>query len=114
MSDKLSEDLKQAHVCGDFGRGLEGYWERASKLEANVGCQYCNRLLDATVYTGIYECLTCIEWFDDTGSTKQLQDKNRELESMVLALENILCDNIGCMPDYIREQVEAFRKDQNK
>lgn len=30
---KLSEKLKQDHDCGDFGRALEGYAERAKRLE---------------------------------------------------------------------------------
>jgi hypothetical protein len=33
---KLSEDLKQCDMCGDFGRALEGYPERAEKLEVEV------------------------------------------------------------------------------
>lgn len=31
---KLSEQLKQDHECGDFGRALEGYAERAEELES--------------------------------------------------------------------------------
>lgn len=30
---RLSEQLLQDHNCGDFGRALEGYSERAKKLE---------------------------------------------------------------------------------
>ena len=30
---KLSEDLKQCDASGDFGKALEGYSERAEKLE---------------------------------------------------------------------------------
>ena len=30
---KLSELLKQDHECGDFGQALDGYAERAEKLE---------------------------------------------------------------------------------
>ena len=33
---KLSEKLKQDHDCGDFGRALEGYAERAKRLEIAV------------------------------------------------------------------------------
>jgi hypothetical protein len=32
----LSEQLKQDHECGDFGKALEGYAERAAKLEQIV------------------------------------------------------------------------------
>ncbi len=30
---KLSEQLKQDHECGDFGKALEGYSDKAKKLE---------------------------------------------------------------------------------
>jgi len=30
---KLSEQLKQDNDCGDFGKALEGYSERAARLE---------------------------------------------------------------------------------
>lgn len=30
---KLSEQLKQDHECGDFGKALEGYSEKAKVLE---------------------------------------------------------------------------------
>ena len=30
---KLSEQLKQDHECGDFGKALEGYSDRAELLE---------------------------------------------------------------------------------
>jgi hypothetical protein len=30
---KLSEQLQQDHDCGDFGKALAGYAERAAKLE---------------------------------------------------------------------------------
>ena len=30
---KLSDDLQQCHVSGDFGKALEGYAERAQQLE---------------------------------------------------------------------------------
>ena len=30
---KLSDDLQQCHVSGDFGKALEGYAERAKQLE---------------------------------------------------------------------------------
>lgn len=30
---KLSEQLRQDHECGDFGKALEGYAERAERLE---------------------------------------------------------------------------------
>jgi hypothetical protein len=30
---KLSDQLQQDHDCGDFGKALEGYAERAKKLE---------------------------------------------------------------------------------
>jgi len=30
---KLSEQLQQDHDCGDFGKALEGYAERAKQLE---------------------------------------------------------------------------------
>lgn len=30
---RLSEQLKQAHDSGDFGKALEGYAERAAELE---------------------------------------------------------------------------------
>ncbi len=33
---KLSEQLKQDHDCGDFGKALEGYAERAEELEGVV------------------------------------------------------------------------------
>jgi len=33
MNMKLSEQLKQDHECGDFGKALEGYSERAAALE---------------------------------------------------------------------------------
>lgn len=33
---KLSEQLKKNHDCGDFGNALEGYSERAAKLEQIV------------------------------------------------------------------------------
>jgi hypothetical protein len=37
MSDmKLSEQLQVDHDCGDFGRALEGYAERARALEDRV------------------------------------------------------------------------------
>ena len=29
----LSEQLKQDHECGDFGKALEGYSERAAEME---------------------------------------------------------------------------------
>lgn len=32
---KLSEDLKQCHESGDFGKALEGYAERAKLLEVD-------------------------------------------------------------------------------
>lgn len=33
---KLSEQLKQDHECGDFGKALAGYSERAEKLESEI------------------------------------------------------------------------------
>jgi hypothetical protein len=33
---KLSEQLKQDNDCGDFGKALEGYSERAAELEELV------------------------------------------------------------------------------
>lgn len=33
---KLSEKLQQDHDCGDFGKALEGYAERAKQLENKV------------------------------------------------------------------------------
>lgn len=30
---KLSEQLRQDHDCGDYGKALEGYSERAKELE---------------------------------------------------------------------------------
>ena len=33
---KLSEQLKQDYECGDFGEGLEGYWEQAKELEDRI------------------------------------------------------------------------------
>jgi hypothetical protein len=33
---KLSEQLKQDHACGDFGKSLEGYGEKAEMLEKIV------------------------------------------------------------------------------
>ncbi|MDH5572340.1 MAG: hypothetical protein OEY89_11280 [Gammaproteobacteria bacterium] len=30
---KLSEQLKQDHECGDFGKALEGYSEKAEEIE---------------------------------------------------------------------------------
>ena len=33
---KLSEQLKQDHECGDFGKALEGYSERAEALEKHI------------------------------------------------------------------------------
>ena len=33
---KLSEQLKQDHECGDFGKALEGYSERAEALEKRI------------------------------------------------------------------------------
>jgi hypothetical protein len=33
---KLSEQLQQDHDCGDFGKALEGYSERAKQLENKV------------------------------------------------------------------------------
>lgn len=33
---KLSEQLKQDHECGDFGRALAGYAERAEALEQEI------------------------------------------------------------------------------
>ncbi len=30
---KLSEQLKQDHECGDFGKALEGYSEKAKEIE---------------------------------------------------------------------------------
>jgi len=30
---KLSDDLQQCHISGDFGKALEGYAERAKQLE---------------------------------------------------------------------------------
>lgn len=47
---KLSEQLKQDSDSGDFGRALEGYSERAEKLESELEmakfwmqkvCDYC-------------------------------------------------------------------------
>lgn len=37
MGDKtLSEQLKEDHECGDFGKALSGYSERAAELESKV------------------------------------------------------------------------------
>ena len=33
---KLSEQLEQDHACGDFGRALAGYSDRAAALEAEI------------------------------------------------------------------------------
>lgn len=33
---RLSEQLKQDHECGDFGKALAGYYERAALLEEAV------------------------------------------------------------------------------
>jgi hypothetical protein len=33
---KLSEQLKQDHECGDFGKALEGYADRAELLESAI------------------------------------------------------------------------------
>ena len=33
---KLSEQLEQDHVCGDFGKALAGYSERAAGLELDA------------------------------------------------------------------------------
>jgi len=38
--NKLSEQLKQDHECGDFGRALEGYSERAKRLEEECDIYY--------------------------------------------------------------------------
>lgn len=40
---RLSEQLKQDNDCGDFGRALEGYAERAETLEA-IGWKYFYQL----------------------------------------------------------------------
>jgi len=46
---KLSEQLKQDHECGDFGKALEGYAERAEALET--------ALEDAKLFSTWVECL---------------------------------------------------------
>ncbi len=33
---KLSEQLKQDHECGDFGKAIAGYSERAAALEEAI------------------------------------------------------------------------------
>ena len=45
---KLSEQLKQDHECGDFGSALEGYAERAEKLEQVVTDEYINTIFDGS------------------------------------------------------------------
>ena len=37
---KLSEQLEQDHKSGDFGKALEGYAERAKKLEDKIWSNY--------------------------------------------------------------------------
>ena len=39
---KLSEQLKQDNDCGDFGQALEGYAEKAEKLELAAYGYYYN------------------------------------------------------------------------
>lgn len=34
--NKLSEQLQQDHECGDFGKALDGYSERAKLLEDEI------------------------------------------------------------------------------
>lgn len=46
---KLSEQLQQDHDCGDFGKALEGYAERAKKLET--------ALEDAMLFASWVECI---------------------------------------------------------
>lgn len=41
---KLSEQLKQYHECGDFGKALEGCAERAEELE---------RIVEAVAHIGV-------------------------------------------------------------
>lgn len=41
---KLSEQLKQDHELGDFGKALDGYSERAAKLE---------QIVDAVAHIGV-------------------------------------------------------------
>ena len=67
MSDmKLSDQLQVDHDCGDFGRALEGYAERAKALEDQIG---------------VYEAIK------DVSLDKDL-DKIRALERRVEELEN--------------------------
>ena len=53
---KLSEDLKQDHECGDFGKALEGYSERAEVLEKDANrYRYLKaRDLDAISIGGVF------------------------------------------------------------
>ncbi len=46
---KLSEDLKQCDASGDFGKALEGYAERAKRLEV--------ALQDALHFAEWVECI---------------------------------------------------------
>ena len=45
---RLSDDLQRDHECGDFGRGLEGYPERALELEREIA-----RLRELLAWTGL-------------------------------------------------------------
>lgn len=60
---KLSEQLRQDHECGDFGKALEGYAERAEELEQQ------NLELAAAIEQMQSQLLFCAEYLEDCANS---------------------------------------------
>ena len=63
---KLSDDLQQCHVSGDFGKALEGYAERAKQLEDALEIAYCQMTGSDTPH-GLASCDDFKDWLKSVG-----------------------------------------------
>ena len=110
---KLSEQLKQDHECGDFGRALAGYSERAERLERAAEIYAAERDHAKACYdravrllTGIHALLYPPRFTDNDGRTWQFKSP--------LAVEQMqeLSDRIRALPDEI-EAIDSAMKTPN-
>ena len=106
---KLSEQLKKDHECGDFGKALAGYSERAAALESRVaeleawqltiaeGTGFINRAEGQSGYE-VADPKTILEHFKEDGiernryrdaleSIAEMTDADAEFNAAQTALE---------------------------
>lgn len=72
------------------------FWrEKAEALEKTTGldkwnCQYCNKPLDATHPTGIYECPNCLKNFPNTESVADILREREELKKELAGTDRMV------------------------